>query len=276
MCSIMTVDLLLFISLISHCRKAQRAARKTIYQNIITTICWVPAQAYTLVNRSHFYLICALCHISFRYCGRQCLVCYVFLCIFFVCTGMLWIVALPQRKCSPTHAAVTVTLLIHPVRHVAGCTITLSQQDRNEHGHTQSIRDGTENLHLAASRCGPHIQDSTEFTCIVLLSSSNVGLGWSASIIICLAVSDSASGQYVVVYSSAAPLRAHSYWDCLCGPVVWCYLHSLFAFLRHTQEGGAFHSPRKSLCLLITSLASHVSTCFCFNLPFFWHFVITL
>lgn len=83
MCSIMTVDLILFISLISHCRKAQRAARKIIYQNIITTICWVPAEAYTLVNRSHFYLICALCHISFLYCGRQCLVCYVFLCIFF-------------------------------------------------------------------------------------------------------------------------------------------------------------------------------------------------
>lgn len=46
---------------------------------------------------------------------------------------------LPQRKCSPTHAAVTVTLLIHPLRHVGGCTITLSQQDRNEQGHTQSI-----------------------------------------------------------------------------------------------------------------------------------------
>lgn len=269
-CWIMTVDLLLFISLISHCRKAQRAARKRIYQNITSAICWVLAEACMLVNCSHFYLICALCHISFRCCGRQCLVCYVFLCIFFVCTGMLWTVVLPQRKCSPTHPAVTVTLLIHPVRHVAGCTITLSQQDRNEHGHTQSIRDGTENLHLAASHCGPHIQDSTEFICIVLLSSSSLGLGWSASIITCLAGLDSEWGQNVVVYSSAAPLWVHSYWDCLCGPVVLCYLHSLFTFFRHTHKKvELFILNRKPLCLLITSLASHDFTCFCFNPPFF-------
>lgn len=102
---------------------------------------------------------------------------------FFIIFCVHWHVSncteLPQRKCSPTHEAVTVTLLIHPIRHVAGCTITLSQQDRNEQGHTQSIWDGTENLHLAASHCGPHIQDPH----IVLLRSFSAGLGWSTSII---------------------------------------------------------------------------------------------
>lgn len=74
----MTVDVLLFMLLISHCRKAQRAMRIRIYQNSTAML-----GRGLRVNHSHFYLICALCHISFPHCGRHCLVCFIYLCIFF-------------------------------------------------------------------------------------------------------------------------------------------------------------------------------------------------
>lgn len=53
------------------------------------------AEARMRVNQSFFYSICVLCHISFLHCGRHCLVCSIFLCIFFLlllffaCPGML-------------------------------------------------------------------------------------------------------------------------------------------------------------------------------------------
>ncbi len=48
--------------------------------------------------------------------------------------------------------------------HITGCRITLSQQDRNEHGQGQNICDNTEYLHLAPAWSGAHSQCWPPFT----------------------------------------------------------------------------------------------------------------
>lgn len=253
----MTVDVLLFILLISHCRKAQRATGIRIYQNSTAKLarCMHASQPesflFNLCIVSHFLSTLWTSLFSLFHLPQD------FFFIFCVHWHALNCTELPQRKCSPTHAAVTVTLLIHPVRHVAGCTITLSQQDRNEQGHTQSIWDGTENLHLAASHCGPLIQypcSFEQFQCGIRLIHLNYHN-------ICRAVSDSASAPNMVVYSSAGPLWARPSWEGLCGPVVWCYLRSLFAL---ADEACLF--PLDAFTPVNDRIVVNVFTCFCCNL----------
>lgn len=48
--------------------------------------------------------------------------------------------------------------------HIAGCRITLSQQDRNEHGQWQNICENTEYLCLTAFKFGSHSQHWPRFT----------------------------------------------------------------------------------------------------------------
>lgn len=88
---------------------------------------------------------------------------------FFACTGMMWMwlfSASFEEMYSHSHNPNCYTS--HPSgktdSHIAGCRITLSQQDRNEHGQWQNICENTEYLCLTAFKFGSHSQHWPRFT----------------------------------------------------------------------------------------------------------------
>lgn len=116
--------------------------------------CWALAEECTCL-----YIIYALCHISFPLRLRQCLVCFHLpLYFFFYPLACLELYRASSEEMF-SHSRSPNCYTSHPSSKTHCGVLSHSQQDRNEHGHTQSILDGTENLHLAPSHCGPHIQD---------------------------------------------------------------------------------------------------------------------
>lgn len=197
----MTVDVLLFILLISDCRKAQRAMRIRIYQDSTATL-----GRGMRVNHSHFYSICVLCHISFPHCGRHCLVCFIFLCIFLHALACFELYRASSeemfshsrsRNCYTSHPSVKTRCRVY--------YNTLSAGQEWTGTHTEYLRwhwkPPLSSLPLWSTHTGPSHCSFEQFQCGIRLIHLNYHN-------ICWAVSDSAFVPNLVVYSSAGPLWA--------------------------------------------------------------------
>lgn len=154
---------------------------------------------------------------------------------------------LPQRKCSPTHAALTVTLLIYPVRHIVGYYNTLSRQEWTWM-HTKYLgqhwKPPLSTLPLWSAHPG-----LTKVSHVGLLSSSNMGLRW---FLMQIFLQHGRMKGNLVGFASVTLTSVSSVCQILRHCWMWwfafqlshqehtltgtafvdvCYLHSLFAFL---------------------------------------------